>query len=145
MKHGHLGFFFKSARAIYGGYSSALCSFFVLFATDQWASAGATMYGSQKNHYTWLKCHENENKIDNDYVLRYDHRIKTTRPISMILLSFFSEYKVLSDEINICYIFDCQSNENRAFCSFFWDTRYFSHVANFPEWWGWWRNATWIP
>ena len=31
----------------------------------------------------------------------------------MILVSFFSEYNVLSDEI--CYIFEYQSNENRAF------------------------------
>ena len=51
----------------------------------------ATMYGSQKNHYPWLKCHKHEEKIDNDYVLRNDHRIKSTQPISIILVSFFSE------------------------------------------------------
>ena len=73
------------------------------------------MYGSQKNHYPWLKCHENEDKIDNDFVLRNDHRIKTTQPISMILVSFFSEDNVLSDEIKICYISEYQSNENQAF------------------------------
>ena len=33
----------------------------------------------------------------------------------MILVSFFSEDNVLSDEIKICYIFEYQSNENRAF------------------------------
>ena len=54
----------------------------------------ATMYGSQKSHNPWLKCHENEEKIDND------HRIKTTQPISMILVSFFSEDNILSNEVN---------------------------------------------
>ena len=33
----------------------------------------------------------------------------------MILVSFFSEDNVLSDEMKICYIFEFQSNENRAF------------------------------
>ena len=81
------------------------------------------MYGSQKSHYPWLKCHENEEKFDNDYVLSIDHRIKTTQLISMILVSFFTEDNVLSDEIKICYIFEYQSKENWAF-RFFWDTRY---------------------
>ena len=58
----------------------------------------ATMNGSPKSHYPWLKCHENEEKIENDHVLRNDHRIKTTQPISMILVSFFSEDNVLSDK-----------------------------------------------
>ena len=30
--------------------------------------------------------------------------IKSTQPISMILVSFFSEDNILSDEIKICYI-----------------------------------------
>ena len=38
----------------------------------------------------------------------------------MILVSFCSEDNVLSDEIKICYIFEYQSNENRAF-------RFFPH------------------
>ena len=33
----------------------------------------------------------------------------------MILVSFFAEDYVLSDEIKICYIFEYQSNENWAF------------------------------
>ena len=41
----------------------------------------------------------------------------------MILVSFFSEDNVLSDEIKICYIFEYQSNKNLAF-RFFWDTWY---------------------
>ena len=52
-----------------------------------------------------LKCHENEEKIVNYHVLRNDHRIKTTQPISIILV-FFSEDNVLSDEIKICCIFE---------------------------------------
>ena len=82
----------------------------------------ATMYGSQKSHYPWLKCHENEEKIDNDYVLRNDHRIKTTQPISMILVSFFYRRQ--------CFIWWNQnmlyfriSRLSRAL-RFFWDTRY---------------------
>ena len=34
-----------------------------------------------------------------DYVLRNDNIIKTTQPISIILVSFFSEGNVFSDEI----------------------------------------------
>ena len=37
----------------------------------------------------------------------------------MILVSFFSEDNVLSDEIKMCYIFEYQSNENRALRFFF--------------------------
>ena len=64
----------------------------------------ASMYGSQKSHYPWLKCHKNEEKIENDDVFINDHRNKTTQPISMILVSFFLEDNVLSDEIkNMLY------------------------------------------
>ena len=52
-----------------------------------------------------------------------DHRSKTTQPISIILVSFFSEDNVLSDEIKIGYILKYQSKKNWAF-HFFWDTRY---------------------
>ena len=45
----------------------------------------------------------------------------------MILVSFSSEDNVLSDEIKICYIFEFQSNKNRAFC-FFGDTQYIPHI-----------------
>ena len=76
-----------------------------LFCSHGSMGVRATMYGSQKSHYPCLKCHENEEKIENDYVLRNDHRIKTTQPISMILVSFFSEDNVLSDGNKICYIF----------------------------------------
>ena len=41
----------------------------------------------------------------------------------MILVSFFSEDYALSDEIKVCYFFEYQSNENRAF-RFFGDIQY---------------------
>ena len=68
----------------------------------------ATMYGSQKSHY------ENEEKFENDRVLRNGNRINTTQPISIILVSLFSEDNVQSDKIKTCYIFEYQSNENRT-------------------------------
>ena len=70
------------------------------------------MYESQKSHYPCLKCPENEEKIDNDRVLRNVHRIKTTynQPILMILVSFFSKDSVLERS------------------AFFWDTRYNSYL-----------------
>ena len=71
----------------------------VHISMDQWASGHQCM----KSYNPWLKRHENEEKNDNDHVLRNDHRFKTTQPISKILVSFFSEDNVLSDEIKICY------------------------------------------
>ena len=47
------------------------------------------MYGSQKS--------QNEEKIDNDHVLRNYHRIKTMQPISIFLVSFFLNDNVLFD------------------------------------------------
>ena len=91
--------FDKPARDIYGGWDS-----------------GKTTYWKSEKPLSRLKCHKNDEKIDNDYVLRNDHRNKTTQPISLILVSFFSgDNSFLSDEIKICYIFENQSNENRAF------------------------------
>ena len=63
--------------------------------------------------------HENEEKSDIDHVLRYDHRIKTTQPISLILVSLFSEDNVLHVHVciwwNYTYFWINQSNEIRAF------------------------------
>ena len=102
-------------RELIYGVSSPFC--LILFARIN-ELPGNNVWKSEKP-LSCLKCLENEEKFDNDYVLRNDHRIKTTQPISMILVSFFSEDNVLSDEIKICYIFDFffeyQSNENRAF------------------------------
>ena len=47
----------------------------------------------------------------------------------MILVSFFLEDNVLSDEIKICYIFEFQSNENQAF-PLFWGTHGVFLVTN---------------
>ena len=78
--------FVKSVWAITAGivvHKFSLC----FVCMDQWAFGQQCM--EVKRHYPWLKCHENEEKYDNDYVLRNDHRIKTTQPISMILVSVF--------------------------------------------------------
>ena len=90
-------FFFNLRELCTAGiavYKFSLC----FVCTDQWVSGQQCINGSPKSHYPWLKCHENEEKIEHDHVLRNDHRIKTTQPISMILVSFFSEDNVLSDE-----------------------------------------------
>ena len=63
----------------------------------------------------YVNCSRRFKKIVNDRVSRNGFRINTTEPNHMILVSFFSEDNVLSDEIKICYIFEFQSNENRAF------------------------------
>ena len=89
---------------------------------DQWVSWQKFIEVRKTIIPDW-KCHENEEKIENDDVLRNDHKIKTTQPISMILVWFFSENNVSSDEMKICYIVEYQSNENRAF-RFCLDTRY---------------------
>ena len=51
----------------------------------------------------------------NECVSRNGYRINTTAPNHMIVVSFLSEDNILSDEIKICYVFEFQSNENRAF------------------------------
>ena len=93
--------------------SMAVHKFFSLcfVCTDQWAS-GQQCMEVRKSHYPLLKCHENEEKIDNDFVLRNDHRIKTTQPIAMMSVSFFIEDNVLSNEIKKNYISDYQSKKN---------------------------------
>ena len=53
----------------------------------------------------------------------HDCRINTTEPNQMILVSFFSEDNVFSNENKNIYIFEYQSNENWASC-FLGDTRY---------------------
>ena len=58
-------------------------------------------------------------KFVNDCVSRNCCRINITQPNQMILVSFFSEDNVLSDEIKICYFFEYHSNKNRAFLFFF--------------------------
>ena len=67
----------------------------------------ATMYGSQKSHYPCLKiCHENEEKltITSFWEITIESKLYT-EPISMILVSFFSEDNVLSDKIKIYILY----------------------------------------
>ena len=66
------------------------------------------MYGSHKSHYPWLKCHENEEKIDNYYVWEITIESKLLNQFVnnlQDLVSFFSEDNILSNEIKISYIF----------------------------------------
>ena len=123
MKHSHLRILLKLRELFTAGMAAqSISSLFVLFAQDLSVGSRATMYGSQKSHYPWLKCHENEEKIDNDYVLRNDHRIKTTQPFSIILI-FFPEDNVLSDKKKKKK--SSNIKVRKVECSVFWgNTRY---------------------
>ena len=59
--------------------------------------------------------HENEEKIDDDHVLRNYHRIKTSPQIPMILVSFFSEDNILSDATKIFSNIKVKKIERSAF------------------------------
>ena len=50
-----------------------------------------TMYGWPQRVNSWTLNLENGTKTENDYVSRNGHRIKTTQPNSIILVSLFSE------------------------------------------------------
>ena len=113
LKHSHLRILLNLPELLMAGI--AVHKFSLCFVcTDQWASGQQCMDIRKATIPAW-KCHENEAKVDNDYILRNDHRIKTAQPISMILVSFVSEDNVLSNEIKTYYIVEYQSNENRAF------------------------------
>ena len=55
-------------------------------AFDPWKSEKPLFLTEMSREWRLFK-----EKIDNDYVLRNDHRIKTTQPISMIMVSLFLE------------------------------------------------------
>ena len=93
------------------------------------------MYGSQRSHNPWLKCHENEENIENDYVMRNDHGIKTTEPILMIFVSFFSEDNFFSDEIKNAIFSNIKVTQIER--SAFFDTRYTCRTL-FHKGHGWW-------
>ena len=63
-------------------------------------------------------------KFVNDCVSRNGCRINTAGPNQVIVVSFFSEDNVLSDEIKICYISEYQVMKTARFASFLGDTRY---------------------
>ena len=94
--------FVKSAQAIYSGYSRSIRSFVVCLH----GSIGfrATMYGWQKKTIIhWLRCHENEEKIDNDYVLRNDpwNQNYSTNSNDLIII-LFRRLKVLGKSVGLC-------------------------------------------
>ena len=111
MKHIHL----QNLLNLHELFTSGICvhTFCLCFVAQINRLLGNNVWQSEKP--LSLKRHENEEKIENDIVLRNDHRIKTTQPISMIFVFFFSEDNILSDEIKKCYIFEYQSNKNRGF------------------------------
>ena len=75
----------------------AVHKFSLCFVRTDLLGVRATMYGSQKSHYPCLKMSREWRENWQWSCLRNYHRIKTTQPISMILVSFFSEDNVLSD------------------------------------------------
>ena len=85
----------------------------------------ATMYGSQKAIYPWLKCHVRmKRKLKMTMFWEMTIDIKTTQPISDDLAYHcFLEHIVLSDFKNSAIFSNNQSTDNRAF-RFFGDTRY---------------------
>ena len=74
-------------------------------------------------HNSSLIGRKNQAKFDNDRISRNGHRIKTTQPNLMILVSFSSAEDVWSNDVNRYNTFSSQCTENAPF-HFFWDTRY---------------------
>ena len=74
-------------------------------------------------HNSALIGRKNRAKFENDRISRNGHRIKTTQPNLMILVSFSSAENVWSNDVNKYNTFSSQGTENPPFC-FFWDTRY---------------------
>ena len=110
LKHSHLQILLNLRelfRASIAVHKFSLC----FVCTDQWAS------GQQ--------CMEVRKAIIPDWnVTRMKRKLKITmfwemtiesKPISMILVSFFSEHNVFSDKKRRSYIFEYQSNKNWAF------------------------------
>ena len=98
----------------------SLC-FICMDQHDQWVSGQQCMEFRKAIIPGW-KCHalmhKNEEKIDNWlFFWKWPENQNYTQPISMILVSLFSDDNFLSDEIKICYIFEYKStcNENWAF------------------------------
>ena len=83
--------------------------------------------------YSWhnssLLSRKNPAKFENDRISRNGHRIKTTQPNLMILVSFSSAEDVWYNDVNKYNTFSSQGNENLPF-RFFWDTRYRMYFVN---------------
>ena len=83
---------------------------------------GIIMKGYSR-HKSSLIGRKNRANFGNDRTSRNGHRIKTTQPNLMILVSFSSAEDVWSNDVNKYNTFNSQGTENPPFC-FFWDTRY---------------------
>ena len=81
-----------------------------------------TMKGHSQ-HNPSLIGRKNQAKFKNDRISSNGHRIKTTQPNLMILVSFSSAEDVWSKEVNKYNTFSSEGTENPPF-RFFWDTRY---------------------
>ena len=83
--------------------------------------------GHMKGHFRHNLCRligrKNQAKFENDCVSRNGHRIKTTQPNSMILVSFSSAEDALFNDVKKCDTFRSQGTENPPF-RFLGDTRY---------------------
>ena len=80
------------------------------------------MKGYSRHNYSLIG-RKNRAKFGNDRISRNGHRIKTTQPNLMILISFPSAEDVWSNDVNKYNPFSSQGTENPPF-RFFWDTRY---------------------
>ena len=80
------------------------------------------MKGYSRHNFSLIG-RKNQAKFDNDRISRNGHRIKTTQPNIMILVSFSSAKDVWSNDVNRYNTFSSQCTENPPF-RFFWDTRY---------------------
>ena len=83
---------------------------------------GIIMKGYSR-HNSSLIGGKNRAKFGNDRISRNGHRIKTTQPKLMILVSFSSAEDVWSNDVNKYNTVSSQCTENPPF-RFFWDTRY---------------------
>ena len=99
---------FTAGMAVHNMFS--LC----FVCTDQWASGQQCMEVRKAIIPDW-KVTRMKRKL----------KIKTTQPISMILVLFFSENNVLSDEIKKHLYFRI-SKQRKSTVPIFWDTRYSS-------------------
>ena len=83
---------------------------------------GIKMKGYSR-HNSSLIGRKNGAKYENDRISRNGHRIKTTQPNLMTLVSFSSAEDVWSNDVNRYNTFSSQGTENPPL-RFFWDTRY---------------------
>ena len=107
--------------------------------TDQWASPKHHMKGHSR-HNSSLIGRKNQAKFENDCVSRNGHRIKSTQPNSMILVSFSSvEDAVFNNKKNMTLLSRVKNMPFR----FFWDTRYSIQITELYKSWHRWAETHW--